>query len=114
MEEGFDRQPFSQWIENGLQNAAKETRRTIKEFGQMCEIEAAFPCVVHLISKYESDLKAAIVENAMAGGDSAGRGLIVGQVLGAYLGAEVIPDRWLSELKAYEHIMDLLNQIKRR
>jgi len=112
MEEGFDRQPFSQWIENGLQSSAEETRRTIKEFGQMCEIEAAFPCVVHLISKYESDLEAAIVENAMAGGDSAGRGLIVGQVLGAYLGSEAIPDRWLSELKAYEHIINLLDQTR--
>ena len=77
----------------------------------MCEIEAAFPCVVHLISKYESDLKTAIVENAMAGGDSAGRGLIVGQVLGAYLGAEAIPDRWLSELKAYDRIIRLVDQI---
>jgi ADP-ribosylglycohydrolase len=113
MDEGFDRQPFSQWIEKGLQSTAEETRRAIKEFGQMCEIEAAFPCVVHLISKYESDLRTAIIENAMAGGDSAGRGLIVGQVLGAYLGSEAIPDRWLSELKAYEHIIDLLNQIRR-
>ena len=77
----------------------------------MCEIEAALPCVVHLIAKYENDLKAAIVENAMAGGDSAGRGLIVGQILGAYLGDEVIPERWLSELKAYEHIMEMLNRI---
>ncbi len=111
MEEGFTRPPYSQWIEKGLQSIAADTRATIKEFGQMCEVDAAFPCVVHLISKYENNAKAAIVENAMAGGDSAGRGLIVGAVLGAYPGAGAVPDRWLFELKAYDRIVGLLEKI---
>ncbi len=111
MEESFTHPPYSQWIENGLQSIAADTRATIKEFGQMCEVEAAFPCVVHLISKYENNVKAAMVENAMAGGDSAGRGLIVGAVLGAYPGAGAVPDRWLFELKAYDRIIDLLESI---
>ena len=111
MEESFARPPYSQWIEKGLQSAAEDTRATIKEFGQMCEVDAAFPCVVHLISKYENNVKAAIAENAMAGGDSAGRGLIVGTVLGAYPDAGAVPDRWLSELKAYDRIVGLLESI---
>jgi ADP-ribosylglycohydrolase len=104
----FDREPFSLWVAKGLKSVAQETRQAIKNFGQMCEIEAAFPCVVHLIAKYESDLKQALVENAMAGGDSAGRGLILGFVLGAHLGQEAIPNTWLSELKARDHILGLL------
>ena len=111
MDEGFSHPPCSQWIEKGLQSTAENTRATIKEFGQMCEVDAAFPCVVHLISKYENNLKAAMVENAMAGGDSAGRGLIVGAVLGAYPGSGAVPDRWLSELKAYDRIAGLLEAI---
>jgi ADP-ribosylglycohydrolase len=111
MEEGFDREPYSQWIEKGLRSAAEDTRATIKEFGQMCEVDAAFPCVVHLISKYEDNVKAAMVENAMAGGDSAGRGLITGAVLGAYPGAGAVPNSWLSELKAYDRIVGLLEAI---
>jgi ADP-ribosylglycohydrolase len=71
--EGFDKEPFSRWIEMGLKSAGEDTRTTIKDFGQMCEINAAFPCVVHLIAKYENDLKKALLENAMAGGDSAGK-----------------------------------------
>lgn len=109
--EGFDKEPFSRWIEMGLKSAGEDTRTTIKDFGQMCEIDAAFPCVVHLIAKYENDLKAALVENAMAGGDSAGRGLIVGSILGAHFGLEAIPNNWLSELKAFDHINDLLEKI---
>jgi ADP-ribosylglycohydrolase len=110
-DEEFNHPPYSGWIEKGLQSTAENTRAAIKDFGQMCEVHAAFPCVVHLISKYENNMKAAMVENAMAGGDSAGRGLILGAVLGAYPAAGPVPDRWLSELKAYDRIVGLLAAI---
>jgi len=84
------------------------------EFGQMCEIEAAFPCVVHLIARYESNLKEGLIENAMAGGDSAARGLIVGMTLGAHLGMDAIPQKWLSELRSYQEIVELMDQIDRK
>jgi ADP-ribosylglycohydrolase len=47
----------------------------------------------------------------MAGGDSAGRCLMVGMVLGAYLGSEGLPMAWLSDLKKGKTISDLLEQI---
>jgi ADP-ribosylglycohydrolase len=77
----------------------------------MCETSAAFPSVVHLIGKYENNLKEALVENAMAGGDSAGRGLLVGLILGARAGLETIPQNWISNLKAYRKIVDFLDKI---
>ena len=113
-DEGFDRPPFSKWIEAGLKSIEKETRQAILDFGQMCEIEAAFPCVIHLIAKYEDNLKAALIENVMAGGDSAGRGLAVGMMLGAHLGIDAIPSEWLSGLKSYRHIMACLEQIDQK
>ncbi|MGA2940205.1 MAG: ADP-ribosylglycohydrolase family protein, partial [Syntrophobacteraceae bacterium] len=42
------------------------------------------------------NLREALVENVMAGGDSAARGLVVGMILGAHLGFEAIPSEWLS------------------
>ena len=81
------------------------------DLGQMCEVQAAFPCVIHLIAKYEDNLKEGLIENVMAGGDSAGRGLTVGMVLGAHLGIDAIPSKWLSDLKAYQQIVDLMDQI---
>ena len=95
----------------GLSSVAQNSRLAISDFGQMCEIPAAFPGVIHLIAKYETDLKTALVENAMAGGDSAGRGLLVGMVLGAYLGLDAIPPEWLHEMKARRRILDLLEKI---
>lgn len=107
-------QLFREWIQMGLESAERDSRQAILDFGQMCEIPAAFPAVIHLIAKYENDLKAACVENVMAGGDSAGRGLLVGLILGAHLGMSAIPPEWLNDMKAYPQIVDMLSKIDKR
>ncbi len=107
---GNDEQ-IARWLGQGLESAHQDTRQAIGEFGQMCEIDAAFPATIHLIAKYEEDLSAALIENVMAGGDSAGRGLLVGMVLGAYQGLTEIPTRWLSELKRHDQILALLEKL---
>jgi ADP-ribosylglycohydrolase len=111
VDNGFSREPYAKWVDDGLKSADKDTRQVMLEFGQMCEIEAAFPCVVHLIARYEENLSQALIQNAMAGGDSAGRGLVAGMILGAHLGLGAIPERWLSELKAYDRIVELMEKI---
>jgi len=103
--------PMLKWIEKGLDSIEQESRQAILDFGQMCETAAAFPGVIHMIVKYENDLKTALVENIMAGGDSAGRGLLVGLVLGAHLGVDAIPQNWLTEMKAYQQIVERLKKI---
>ena len=110
MDERFSREPYVRWVKDGLQSADKDTRQAILDFGQACEIEFAFPGVIHLIAKYEDDISLGIVENAMAGGESAGRGMIAGMILGAHLGQEAIPQRWLTELKAYDRINQFLDK----
>ena len=111
--EEFNSDPFSEWIDMGLQSIEHDTRQAILDLGQMCEIAAAFPGVIHLIVKYENNLKQALVENVMAGGDSAGRGLIVGMVLGAHLGMDAIPQPWLTDMQAYPQITEMLAGIDR-
>jgi len=34
-------------------------------------------------------------------------------ILGAHLGISAIPQKWLSELKSYQEIIDLMDQIDR-
>ncbi len=111
VDDGFSRKPYTKWVDEGLSSADQDTRQAMLDFGQMCEIEAAFPCVIHLIARYEENLSRALIENAMAGGDSAGRGMVVGMILGARRGLEAIPQRWLTELKAYTRIVELLDKI---
>jgi ADP-ribosylglycohydrolase len=67
--------------------------------------------VVHLIAKYENDLREALIQSVMAGGDSAARGMIVGMVLGAHLGPESLPLELVSQLAVKEKIEALLDRI---
>ena len=113
-QEEFASGPLNEWIKIGLASAQLDSRQAILDFGQMCEVPAAFPGVIHLIAKYENDLKTALVENAMAGGDSAGRGLLVGLILGAHQGMAAIPPQWLDEMSARQRIVDLLLIIDKR
>ncbi|MDM8526462.1 ADP-ribosylglycohydrolase family protein, partial [Desulfococcaceae bacterium HSG8] len=108
VDENFRKEPFSEWVTDGMESAEMETRGVISDFGQMCEIGAALPATIHLIVKYENNLKDALVENIMAGGDSAARGMLAGLVLGAYLGFDAIPEEWLSDLNSYHKITQLL------
>jgi len=96
-------------IRGGLDSGGKDTRTVIKKFGQMCGIAAALPGAIHLILSYATDLKGALIENVMAGGDSAARGLAAGMILGAHLGAGAIPENWLTAMVQYRPIMALLS-----
>ncbi len=99
------------WVNRGRESLDADTRQAIAGFGQQCATAAAFPGVIHLVLKYENDLKTALVENVMAGGDSAARGMMTGMILGAHTGMEGIPGHWLSQLRAWERITGLLDQI---
>jgi len=98
-------------VQDGLESSGLETRKAIKGFGQMCDTAAGLPGVIHLIARYENNLKEALVENVMAGGDSAARGMLVGMVLGAHLGSAAIPSDWLAEMKRQQKISELLQII---
>jgi ADP-ribosylglycohydrolase len=80
----------------------------IKQFGQMCGIAAALPGAIHLILTYGNDLKTALIENVMAGGDSSARGMAAGMILGGHLGQDAIPKAWLSDMVHFRRIEELL------
>ena len=108
----FKEVPLFAWVDEGIGSAREDSVSTIARFGQSCHTDEALPGVVHLIAKYEKDLKEALVQAVMAGGDNAGRGLMVGMVLGAYLGDKGLPKEWVSELKRGADILRLLKQIE--
>lgn len=108
LEKQFQNTDIADAASLGLASQDKDTRAIIAEFGQMCSVEAALPGTIHVITKYENDFKEALVENVMAGGDSAARGMLVGMVLGAYTGIESIPEDWLETLNTQKRIADLL------
>jgi len=110
-EEVTDLGIVADWLSDGLESKSLDSRQTIADFGQMCEVEAAFPATIHLIAKYEDNFKQALIANVMAGGDSASRGMLTGMVLGAYHGMAGIPESWVAELKSIDRINACLNAL---
>ena len=82
--DGFKGSPIMDWLNAGFDSIGSETVGTVVRFGQSCHTPEAFPGVAHLIAKYEEDLMEALVQSVMAGGDSAGRGMLVGMILGGW------------------------------
>ena len=109
----FKGSQFQRWALKGIESSSGESVPTIKAFGQDCHTPDAFPSVIHLVCRYENDLKEALVQNVMAGGDSAARGMAVGMILGAHLGMEAIPAEWIEGLKKRLEIENLLDKIRR-
>lgn len=102
-------------LEYRLRNCLEQTHLSIRDqvkiFGQTCSINSALPGAVYAVLKNEDSLEEALIETVMAGGDSAARGMAVGMILGAYLGKEIIPSRWLEKLTAYKQIVAALDQL---
>ena len=111
LREGYDRPPFNHWVDEGLRSSELATRDAIAQFGQACDVSAGFPGVVHLIAKYQDNPREGLIENVMAGGYSAARGLIAGMVFGAFSGKEAIDSRWASDLNRGDEIQGYLNAL---
>ena len=110
--EDFKDSPISGWVKAGMASAGRDSVSVIADFGQNCHIPAAFPGVVHLIARYQSDLREALIQSVMAGGDSAARAMMVGMILGAYPGSGDLPEEWVSEMKRAKMILQLLKEIR--
>ena len=80
-------------LDLGLESRNRDSITTIKELGQNCHLTAALPSAIHLIVKYRRDHREAHIQNVLAGGDSAARGLVIGAVLGA--AGEQLPASWV-------------------
>lgn len=109
--EKYRSSPLFDWVERGLQSKEEDSVAVIGRFGQSCHADEALSGVVHLIARYEKDLREALIQSVMAGGDSAGRGMVVGMVLGAYLGSQSLPDEWISGLKREKELRSLIEKI---
>lgn len=107
----FAMSPISMYIEPGLKSANEQSADAIARFGPACEIDQALPGTIHLIARYEDNLKEALVQSVMAGGDSAARGTIAGMILGAHQGMEAVSGDWIESVNRISEIRTLLDQI---
>ncbi len=103
--------PVREMVQRVHDTRSWEMKSVARELGQACPAAQALPTTLALLARYPDDLETAFIENVMAGGDSAARGLALGMVLGAKHGREGIPERWTDGLRATPRIGSFLRRI---
>jgi len=104
--------PLKTWLETAREHGPQDSVSAIAELGQTCHAPHAFRAVVQLLIRHEGNLVEALVENVMAGGDSAARGILVAAVLAAHHGWDAIPGKWIAELTSRDHLSMLASALE--
>jgi ADP-ribosylglycohydrolase len=86
--------PLSKWLDEPDQVVIGPRLSTA------CYVDDSVPAVLYLALKYAGDPQKALIVNTNLGGDNAGRGAVLGALLGAANGVDGFPERWLQGLKA--------------
>jgi len=84
-------------------------REAASSLGLSCNVMEALPLTLCLALHYTDKPREALITNALLGGDSAARGLLLGLVMGAAHGQVWIPPAWLEDLSARQEIETLLH-----
>ena len=77
-----------------------DTAAAAEALGLACPAPKALPTLLMLLERHGADFETAVIENVMAGGDNAARGVALGMILGAAHGGQAIPARWRQGLEA--------------
>jgi ADP-ribosylglycohydrolase len=81
-------------VEKGIASKDSNTFNTIRNFGPACGVEEGFSGIIHLLTKYPSDLKKLLIQNAKAGGDTSSRAMVATMIMVANNSSESIPKEW--------------------
>ncbi len=81
-------------------NLGQDTVSFVKDIGQSCTSEYAFPAALYLSIKYQNNFLEALRYNNLCGGDSASRGMLIGALLGLLNGYHEIPPYLVEHLNA--------------
>ena len=99
------------YIRAGFAWQTRSVTEAALEFGQSCPLEGSFPVSVQCALAHGESFSEAMLANARAGGDSAGRGALIGGWVGARLGVAAIPADWRRKLTAHDRIEVLVNTL---
>lgn len=69
-----------------------------RHFSPACYLQDSVPAALYLALKYTDDPSEALIANTMCGGDNAGRGSVIGALLGAVHGMSSWPAQWIQGL----------------
>lgn len=84
--------PYRRWIKN------REEESAINMMGRFARLEEALPLSIYLSLKYAGNIRQALLVNANLGGETCGRGALIGMLMGAQCGFKNLPRDMVSKL----------------
>jgi len=100
-------------IDQALAMRDQSTPEVAAHFGMGCDVDFAVPSAVHNLATAQSYTDA-VRKNIYSGGDSCGRSIIVGAVMGACYGvggANGIPQKWTDTVNKIDAVTTLIDQL---
>ena len=79
--------------------AAKDDSHALSQTGKLAPLEESMPLTMYMAVKYGGDIKKALFGNANIGGESTGRGAMIGMLIGAQTGFSGLPQDLVGRLK---------------
>ena len=83
----------------------------IKELGEGWVAEETLAIAIYCSLKYEHDFEKAIIASVNHSGDSDSTGSVTGNILGAHLGIDAIPQKFLDNLELKEIILEIADDL---
>ena len=108
----FPELPLREWLARVRAMPPDDAVAAAGELGRACPIPQALPAALWFLAHRGDDLRTALIDNVMAGGDNCARGLVLGMVLGAAHGASAIPAAWIDALTHRDEISDFCRDTK--
>ena len=99
-------------IAEALAMTGNSNAEVTNKIGMSCYLRFGVPCVAHNLATTDS-YQTAIRDNIYAGGDSCGRAILLGAVLGATygIGGCGIPQEWIDKLRIKDEIEQTLSRL---
>jgi len=101
--------PATEWLAQGRAAVTGDLQENANALGLTCHVPEAFPLTLAIALRFEDDPLEALSANALAGGDSSARGMLLGMLLGAKHGLAGFPADLVENLRAGCRIESLLN-----
>ena len=93
------------------QNTHMDDLEAIREIGQGWVAEETLAIAVYCSLKYCNDFEKAIIAAVNHSGDSDSTGAVTGNIVGAYLGYEKIPQKFLTALELKQIVLDIADDL---
>ena len=97
-----------------LHNTKQPYLRALKELGKGREAVETLAIGVYCSLTYQDDIISALRISVNHSGDSDSTGAVTGNIVGAYLGKDAIPDDWLSKLQLAKEIEQMAIDLNTR